>query len=203
MLCEQSEYFRAAFNEKWREHDEGLTLEDVEPNVFDLFIHWLYTRNVPGDWNGAWLSVAAGHTVDESYENATTMEHMLQLKVCVFADRFLVPALKKAVHNFFINDHSDNSSAPRYEIVIYAFKNLPENDKILDYLVAKHVVKWNATMDQGQELELRQDLSRDFLLRVMVGYGGREKSNELVACDYHIHDSDEERENCKWWQPPT
>jgi hypothetical protein len=39
IICYHSGYFRAAFNGSWKESDEGVTLEDIKVEVFNIFVH--------------------------------------------------------------------------------------------------------------------------------------------------------------------
>jgi hypothetical protein len=38
ILCSESEYFCTAYNGLWKEAVEGVTLEDVEVEVFSIFV---------------------------------------------------------------------------------------------------------------------------------------------------------------------
>jgi hypothetical protein len=47
VICHYSEYFRAAFNGRWIEAEEDVKLEDIDVEVFELFVHWLYAQELP------------------------------------------------------------------------------------------------------------------------------------------------------------
>ncbi|KAF1835098.1 hypothetical protein BDW02DRAFT_455322, partial [Decorospora gaudefroyi] len=83
VICHHSEYFRTAYNGRWKEAEEGVTLEDVEIEVFNFFVHWLYTQQLPA----------------LRYFHDATDSNGLLLKTCVFGDRFLAPVFRRLVHN--------------------------------------------------------------------------------------------------------
>jgi hypothetical protein len=39
LLCHHSGYFRAAYNGSWKEAEDGITLDFVEPEVFNIFLY--------------------------------------------------------------------------------------------------------------------------------------------------------------------
>jgi hypothetical protein len=90
---------------------------------------------------------------------------------------------------------------PVYETIIYAFDMLPAEGPILILLVNAHCSSFKATFDTSDngELARRARVPHSFLLRAMLRYSEiacLEKSR-MVPCDYHGHESDEEKELCK------
>jgi hypothetical protein len=47
LFCHHSEYFRTAYNGRWKEAEDGVVLEDVEVEIFNIFVHWLYAQKLP------------------------------------------------------------------------------------------------------------------------------------------------------------
>ncbi|KAH0351712.1 hypothetical protein KCU83_g4185, partial [Aureobasidium melanogenum] len=111
LLSFYSDYFRAAFNGSFVEAtDKKIELHDVEPEVFNNFHAWLYTRKLasnsdePMSWN---------YLVD----------------LCIFGDRFHVPMLQNCAmdeidarimieelaHDTYIGDEEGSVMAAEYE----------------------------------------------------------------------------------------
>lgn len=53
-LCHYSPFFNAAFNGRFIEGEtQEMTLEDVETDIFDLLVRWVYEQRI---WKGELLS---------------------------------------------------------------------------------------------------------------------------------------------------
>jgi hypothetical protein len=190
LLLHYSDYFRNALNGSWMEaEDRTITLDDVEPGTFNVFVDWLYSQKFPTtdkDWQ------VVTETEDESDLNI--------IKTCAFGDRFMVPKLFQDANNHYV-DAKLNLSL--YSIVIYAFNNLRSDTPLLKFLVDLHCAVWQRTCDDTDEDEkaLQPQLPNDFLVRVMYRYSELRETKidgtELDRCSYHVHTSDEEREECR------
>ncbi|KAF2656849.1 hypothetical protein K491DRAFT_715065 [Lophiostoma macrostomum CBS 122681] len=190
-LVYYSDYFRKALAGPWKEAEGVVRIEDVEPELFKLFIYWLYTQDVKRLYSE---DVDVRECFKLSY--GTAASRMMFMKLYVFADRFSVPKLRKAVNNHYVT--SGARFTPWYDVVIYAFDNLPSAYKILDFLVDTQCANWS-DKDSPEETELKAKLPHDFLVRVMsrsreLLRGG--KSKKIIPCEYHEHDSEEEKKAC-------
>jgi hypothetical protein len=117
LICYHSEYFRTAYNGQRREAEEGVVLADIESEVFNLFLHWMYTQNIPSsDYDIT--SIAYPSFVDDfanmdftnfltNFEDIVTCD-FLTLRSCIFGDRFLAPKFKEAAHNAFVDLRGHN-----------------------------------------------------------------------------------------------
>ncbi|KAI4616875.1 hypothetical protein J4E83_006457 [Alternaria metachromatica] len=99
LLCSKSEYFRTAYNGRWKDSTDGVVLEDVDVGVFKLFVNWLYTSKVPENFDD--LSTMTGMPQCVSGESTTAA--FLLLKACVFGDRFLAYDFYERAHNTFVD----------------------------------------------------------------------------------------------------
>ncbi|KAF8852848.1 hypothetical protein BDZ45DRAFT_749143 [Acephala macrosclerotiorum] len=80
-ICHHSPFFKAAFNGPYLEgQSQSITLEDLDANVFALFVEWLYTQNVPAEHNTG--------------EKVTMLQYA---KLWVLAKRFVIPTLQNIV----------------------------------------------------------------------------------------------------------
>lgn len=80
LLLHHSEYFRGALSGNFRETDNGVVpLDDLETDVFDIFVDWLYEKKLP---EGIDTAVNDGHKISIKY------------RTYVLADRLLGPWLQ-------------------------------------------------------------------------------------------------------------
>jgi hypothetical protein len=203
LISYYSEYFRNALKEPWREaEDRVVELPDIEPQVFDIFVDWLYSQKVP-EKNTHW--VAPTENMKDNSTEHVQMAEILVIKTYVFADRFLVPTFRCAIYNHFAASLIKDCIPPYYEVIIFAFENLTEKSAMLDLLVGIHCAFWDESCDteSNGELELRKDLPTDFLLRVMIRSSkmkDKDKAKSLVECGCH-NERPKAREGCESCRP--
>ncbi|KAI4612467.1 hypothetical protein J4E80_007201 [Alternaria sp. BMP 0032] len=203
IICHHSEYFRTAFNGRWKESDEGVTLEDVEVDVFNVFVHWLYAQKIPAH-SKPLLEIAVPAIIYTDTPRERRSASKLLLRACVFGDRFLSPGFHRLAHNTFVNKFvtkSGDCSCLAYEVVIWIYDNFPKGSRFMDLAVEVQCVVWEEDDDSVDEKLLWPRLPHDFLLAVMARFSALRQQKcsdvEVKACDYHLHASDEEKEACK------
>jgi hypothetical protein len=198
LLQHHSGYFRKALRNCWKEGEERkVTIDDIEPEAFDIFVDWLYTCKIPKTidfWT--FPSVQPPATgAPFSYQEP----ELLAVKAYVVADRLDTPELWYAINNMFVKGLVE--IAPWYESVIYAFANVPYERRLLQLMVDSHCRYSEALGDANDDEEkLYPELPHEFLLRVMKRYRElREEgamNKDLNECDYHEHVTEEERARC-------
>ncbi|KAI4936770.1 uncharacterized protein J4E92_001495 [Alternaria infectoria] len=190
-LVHYSEYFSKALSGTWEEAKNGVvTLTDVLPGVFNLFVEWLYTQHLPSNYS----QIADG---------TTSNEQKWMLRLYVFADRFAVAALRTAMNRAMVKKFNKPSPAP-YQSVIYAFDNLPSTDPLLDLLVDTAFVTWYSSRDSTKSAAMIQDLPKDFFVRFYMRVGNertQSRANQFGAfdidfCSYHEHENEADKANC-------
>lgn len=187
-LTHYSEYFRNALKGPWKEAEEGvIPLEDIDLGVLNIFTNWLYTQEPPvgRDW-----CVVADIQDDM---RSTAMTSLLMCKAVAFGDRFMAPKFYRDVNNRLAKRF--HKQPPHYSTIIYAFENMPADRPLLKLLVDSHCRWWNLSMDEGAEQELQTQLPHEFLLRVMRTFG-KDAKKTLKICDYHEHETGEEKARC-------
>ena len=105
--------------------------------------------------------------------NRTIDVPLALLKLYVFSDENLVPRLLDAVYNSIVDLELENIS---YNAIIYAFKTIPADERILDFLVAEHCRLWRPMEGDEEDKQLRKKLPHDFLLRVMLFFGNKHEA---------------------------
>jgi len=92
----------------------------------------------------------------------------------VFADRFLVPDLKKLIIKItvYVTNGVTKTAPPEYDTLSFVFDSLPEDDIYIQLLVDIHCRRWTAKM-HNDELSLDQDIEQlptSFFLKAMDTY---------------------------------
>lgn len=62
-----------------------------------------------------------------------------------------------------------------FDVVSYAFDNLPVDNNILSFLVCWHCENWRSSLVEGEAEEMQSKLPVEFLVRVMRRYGSGER----------------------------
>lgn len=71
-LVRASGYFHKALNGEWKEHTEGkFQLDDVEPGLFAIFVHWIYHETIAG-------RDRSGDLTDSGYSFNSYVKNMLK-----------------------------------------------------------------------------------------------------------------------------
>ena len=167
-LTHYSEYFRKALNGSWKEAEENkVTLEDIEPAEFNVFVEWLYVQKLPQD-EADWQRVADG---SEGHWVQYGRAHLLQVKLYVLADRLAVPTLRRLLNRILVGSARFYPFVPRYEDVTHAFNHLPPTDPILDYFVGAFFMQWDSNIHRLRSGDPLSQLPQDFLLRFMLKVG--------------------------------
>jgi len=187
-LTHYSEYFSKALNGPWKEaEDKVVRLVDIDPDVFSLFIEWLYTQNMPSD------EVLWANKFDPD-------DNMWKIQLYVFADRFAVLSLRTSLNRkISLEDFWPHAA------IIYAFDNLPPTNPILDLFVDLHYATWTSPKRVHMDPVTMHNLPKDFLMRFYqrVGYECKRgtiptKNFELDRCSYHGHVDDKDKASC-WY----
>ncbi|KAF2642246.1 hypothetical protein P280DRAFT_467641, partial [Massarina eburnea CBS 473.64] len=202
LLTYYSDYFAKTLSGDWKEaQDRTITLPDIDPRIFSIFVDWLYTKRLPvksKDWIPLVGSFA---TLEESSSEHNRLVDILRTHTYVFADRFMVPGFRCAVHNDIANDLTLAGNTPFYDMVILAFDNLPAKNKLLTLLVKMHCAHWKPRCDRKNkgEISRRKELPYEFLLRAMILYGKIKENADLSLTGLrscHDHVDQEEKNAC-------
>ena len=146
LLCACSSNFAAALNGNFKEgKTQSIAVPDVSEHIFEAFLDWLYGRS----------------TICE-------LKRSQLIDTFVFADAYLIPQLKRAVTDEWI-DYWGNF-APHYEHVIQAFTTLPASSALCRLLLDLNLEHFETRDDQNENTrQLRNQLPQEFLLQMYVG----------------------------------
>ncbi|KAG9190461.1 hypothetical protein G6011_08549 [Alternaria panax] len=100
ILCKKSEYFRTAYDGRWKESEQRVTLEDVEVGLFQLFVHWLYKEDLALDDAGL-LTIADEDAGGSAGDDAEARDDHVEcgwvlLKACAFCEPVPRPRFRNA-----------------------------------------------------------------------------------------------------------
>lgn len=124
---------------------------------------------------------------------------MAKVKACVFGDRFLVPEFRRAANNNFVTSSKFVNTLELFEVVVYAYDNLPEDITLLEFLVDTHCQSWKVWDECLDVNGFHRRLPRGFLFRAMTRYSrlSCDPFKRLKMSCYVEHTSDEERKECE------
>ncbi|KAF9693833.1 hypothetical protein EKO04_008115 [Ascochyta lentis] len=192
LLIHYSDFFRAALTGKFAEAtDKTVKLEEDDAEIFEFFVHWLYYNRCPDDEKGD-----DAQLVDRFYFEGFPSASKT-FKLYVFGDKYGVVRLRNDTINLLYDRMvylDDDLPCP--ELVSYAFRHLKARDPICRLLV--DVFCYN---DDIFSISDRADYKCIPFLQAIWDryihhvYGSA--SFQLTLCDYHEHDTVEERKACK------
>jgi hypothetical protein len=187
LLVARSPYFKAAFEGRFKEAKDGvLVLEDVKIEAMKDFLDWLYFGR---------LSPVYGEDEEDNDDNDdneddrfTTLEAYMegyrsQVELYIFADRFNVPDLRKAIIDAKYDYYKDNDYVPSYKEIITASNALPASSPLCGLYVDLYTLRWDPTMDNAKEKGAQQFVPVNFLVAVMNGIG-QDRWNKTFDDDY-------------------
>jgi hypothetical protein len=164
-----------------------------------LFVHWLYTKQVPQDVQ-EWIHMEIVEYVEEFQEDQ--LIHAC-IKAYAFAHRFDISGFSRAINNCFAKTMEDVicycAWASGRSLTKWAFENIPQDRVILQRLVedyCDHYQSANAAYKAGA----MEELPMAFLRRTIHHLHGLSEMSVVakgkVRC-YLEHASDEEQKACK------
>lgn len=162
LICPHSQYFRKAFNKRWAEGRTGpLDLEDVEEWIFECFVNWLYNNRLtfgPAKSNnqathdhhgvathledvdviGSADAVTA-KDLEPDPSNAVTWKWRDLIALYIFADKYDTKGLRQMVMETiqvkFGQTKPVSYSEPSFQVMSYAFHNLPDTSPLYDFML--------------------------------------------------------------------
>ncbi|KAH7084926.1 hypothetical protein BKA63DRAFT_498491 [Paraphoma chrysanthemicola] len=202
LLQYHSEYFRNALRGPWKEAMDGVvSLEDVQPAVFSLFVHWLYSQSFPTS-DSEWKEVL--QIPDNVALNNIRFARCIESYI--FGGCFLAPGFCRAASSAFaaMRHRTEFWTASCLAIVKLAFSSLPPSCIVLQLMVDDYRRCWAhryrsavAFTPDGQSR-----LPRALLGRVMRSYhqmsegDSNEEHGLILSRCYVEHQDDTEKEGC-------
>jgi len=181
LLCFYSDYFRAAFNGSFKEATDGkIELMDVEPEVFDIFQVWLYSRRLQASQKPA-------------------LFYMTLAQLWVFGDKHQIPLLQ--------NEVMDEIFARRAKLSVFhtplvklAYEQTPVGSPLRKAVIEMVGHRMRLQEHGGAfQLSCQSDWSVESLIDLVHVLDKIRKENKLVfpampvrdKCFFHVHGKDE------------
>jgi hypothetical protein len=169
-------------------------------STVNLFVHWLYSGDVPGlDEYDSWA--ASTQEADDTESEYDPLQ-LLCIKAYAFADRFCVSGFQKTVNIVVVTKEHESilmleNTLP---VVNYAFAYIPAERPILQYLVDYFCTRWREHLDLPEEIDMQKSLPNAFTMRSMRRFSEMlrqpEKAKMSNNC-YLEHASNAEKKKCK------
>jgi hypothetical protein len=200
LLIYYSKFFRAALTGNFIEaKDKTVRLEEVDPKVFELFIHWLYYQRFPKTDSGDDRDILETWN-DDDIGLVCTSNYVL---LYIFGDKYDVPELRRATVDGLLHDITmlQDSNLPNSESMSAAFSSLPV-DSPMSRLIIECFCRYSVT-DLFDDLEGYNNVK--FLQALWRRFCGIRRDTEeddesiqdyFTYCDYHEHESEDERAAC-------
>ncbi|KAH7184112.1 hypothetical protein BKA60DRAFT_644336 [Fusarium oxysporum] len=183
LICSSSDFFKKAVKGGWKESEDRLVrLESDDPDVFSIYLHWLYYHTLPVRIDEPGL---AGNAEYMQLANAFILGDMLQ-------DGNFQDTVMDAMMDKTASEAADGKHwYPVGPVIRLIYENTLESSKARLFLVDMYTLH-----GQGHwltEWAVQEDLPRDFLLDVaasLLEHRPQPLSYYLVlgSCRYHQHE---------------
>ncbi|KAF2441955.1 hypothetical protein P171DRAFT_475343 [Karstenula rhodostoma CBS 690.94] len=174
--------------DRLKQGEDIIDLKEWPRSSYRIYVYWACSRCLPGDHSEWWWVI----NQDDKNEELCLLE---RLQACAFGREMGMHAFANACYNSFVTAARATKLPPSYEVIRYAFTHLPKNENLLTFLVDMYVIY---TRTSVQIVSLK-DLPNEFFVRMVLKteeLGQGAFTGVMHACAYHIHASDEERDQC-------
>ena len=174
LLTECSAYFRSALNWPFQEAEEGIIkLDDVDPNIFDIFNTWLYTQTIP-----------------DGFSDSTTFKSSKILtELYIFGDKYSISKLKNTLIDQIISWEREISRLPSVSTIGYIYESIPQRDPIRQLFVDLYSWNWDC-LEKHHLLQANSQFLIDLVCAmkyVPVDLDRSQAPYRISKCGYHTH----------------
>lgn len=121
LLVYHSSYFKGALSGRFRETDDGVVpLDDVDTDVFDAFVDWMYEKKLP----------AYVYTQKDDSATIPVLWHAY-----ILADRLLAAPFKIALFEGIFDLLVLQTKYPLFQTIAFIWEKLTTNDPLLQLLI--------------------------------------------------------------------
>jgi hypothetical protein len=177
--------------------------------MIECFVHWLYYERFPDVSKGDDEDLVKTWGTADDQETLT----LSLVKMYVLGDRYIIPQLQRATIDCLFNHmRRPTTTTPNQMLIAYVFTNLSANNPLCRYMVDVNL--HYDRYDEGKSPYEVEDIGgwpEAYLL------GLARRASHIIAnvrwehkdmfdfspklCDYHRHETDEERKRCKEYEP--
>lgn len=197
VLTHYSEFFRAALTGGFAEATEKtVKLEGEDAETFEFFVHWLYYQRFPDK------DKCDNPGLVERFYYCDYPNDDIAVKLYVFGDKYGIERLRwDSLDLLFRVMELENSLLPGNSTITYAFEHLNHQDPLCRLLVDLFPVydkpdpegfhQWYVCVPFLQAVWCR------YISHCKALENGEENLYRLDLCNYHDHETGEERRACK------
>ena len=197
VICDASDFFRAACNGGWKESIAGeVRLPEQKPDAFMIFLHWLYTGHVEL-WEGDEATITRSDKTDRKY-NETSPAFARALESFVLGDLLRSVRFCNAVNDAWEKVCEEMTLLPDPFVIEEHWHRLPEKSTFSRMLADF----WAIHSSERTFEEVADTLPASFIHHIAkagIRYkdmGDEEKLAKIEdRCVYHEHASEEDK--CK------
>lgn len=177
LLCFYSGYFSAALNGKFYESKTGIiALETEQPEVFERFQHWIYTRRL----------------CEHSQTDTKALDYKDIAQLWVFGDAHQIPILQNQVMDLFKRKVVESWGLPIGQ-VNWIYLHTTESAHLRKFCI--DIIGKTASAYMVSSIVNDHEWAREPLIDLMKVIWKPEKSSwskdevaKLDMCQYHVHD---------------
>ena len=181
VICSSSEFFKKAMSGEWKESNErSIRLENDKPEVFQIYMHWLYHCHLPVRIDDPGL---AGNAEYVQLANAYILGDILQ--DVDFKDAVIDAMIDKSSSNALDGHHW----FPVGPVIREIYDNTLESSKARRLLVDLYTHHGDGAWLYNWAAQ--EDLPKGFLLDLAIALLDKREKPELhpsgSPCEYHEH----------------
>ena len=129
LICHYSGFFRGALEGNFAEAEDNVVeLEDDHPDLFALFVTWLYTKHINLTINASEAQIPLPPAVSENYSEVA-------VRLWVLADKLQARRFGNAVISEFHSILTGPKSSIRYAALVYTWSHTTDNANLRKLLV--------------------------------------------------------------------
>ena len=196
-LTTVSAYFSNAFDGLFAEaKDHSITLAPVKASTFDVFIEWIYSRQLVRSSGAPGFKQSRPGGKPRREERKDDAAHIADLiamrsellSTYIFADIYDVPQLRRDTLEAFqslcsAREHTQGAAS----LIERAYKDLPRTSPMIRFLVDIFAFAWDAS-GLDEQSKYPQEFLTVVLQKVLSSPNRTPPKNPLRhRCDYHEH----------------
>jgi hypothetical protein len=205
LLVHYSKFFHAALTGKFKEaEDKTVKLEEDDPDIFELFVHWLYYQRFPDKVYGDNEGILALWTIDDDDDyQSSPSDNCVYLHI--FGDKYEVEKLRCDTINELVQMilSDPGTGLCGAASMRTAFRDLPGGSPMRQLIIDAHYRHGDSNEYDDLEdydcIPFLHGVWRKYTAATIQAMEGDPHvlHNEIESCDYHNHKTDEEKETCK------
>ncbi|KAL6707980.1 hypothetical protein ACN47E_003654 [Coniothyrium glycines] len=185
-----------------RASDQAIDLAQEDAQIFEFFNHWLYYQRYPergvdlDEIVDAWSKDKSDDAEDKGDTKSSNL-----IALHIFAHKHNIPQLQRdTLDEYFQHFQQEDTSLPPIDAIKHAFDKLDAHAPLCQLLID---IQCCCKQHENWTNETAQWYPAAFLLGTLRRYaaivqnGKQKRWWKLDICDYHVHQSDEERVACK------